>query len=79
MFLKKSLYHNDMKEDEIMREFNLNNGTCWIALSYAMDEAKAMGLKTNTQAYFDYIAVRKYEIWEQLESKTYKFSTADRL
>jgi hypothetical protein len=68
-----------MKEDEIMREFNLNNGTCWIALSYAMDEAKAMGLKTNTQAYFDYIAVRKYEIWEQLESKTYKFSTADRL
>lgn len=54
-------------------EFNLNNGTCWIALSYAMDEAKAMGLKTNTKAYFDYIATRKYEIWEQLENKTYKF------
>ena len=56
-----------------MDGFNLNNGTCWIALSYAMDEAKAMGLEMNTQAYFDYIATRKYEIWEQLESKTYKF------
>lgn len=62
------------KEDEIMREFNLNNGTCWIALSYAMDEAKAMGLKTNTQPYFDFIAKRKYEIWEELEKKTYHFS-----
>ena len=61
------------KEDEIMREFDLKNGTCWIALSYAMDEAKGMGLKTNTQPYFDYIATRKYEIWEQLENKTYKF------
>lgn len=57
-----------------MREFNLKNGTCWIALSYAMDEAKAMGLKTNTQPYFDYIAKRKYEIWEELEKKTYHFS-----
>ena len=57
-----------------MREFNLNNGTCWIALSYAMDEAKAMGLETNTQPYFNFIAKRKYEIWEELEKKTYHFS-----
>lgn len=58
-----------------MREFNLNNGTCWIALSYAMSEARAKGIEPNTQAWFDYIAVRKYEIWEELEKKTYKFST----
>ena len=57
------------------KEFNLNNGTCWIALSYAMDEARAKGIKPNTQAWFDYIAVRKYEIWQELENKTYKFST----
>ena len=59
-----------------MREFNLNNGTCWIALSYAMDEARAKGIEMRTQAWYDYIAVRKYEIWEKLESKTYKFSTS---
>lgn len=62
-----------------MREFNLNNGTCWIALSYAMDEAKAKGIEPNTQAWFDYIAVRKFEIWRELENKTYKFSAADRM
>lgn len=60
-------------------EFNLNNGTCWIALSYAMDEARAKGIKPNTQAWFDYIATRKYEIWEELENKTYRFSAADRM
>lgn len=59
-----------------MREFNLNNGTCWIALSYAMDECRAQGIKPNTQAWFDYIAVRKYEIWQALENKTYRFSAA---
>ena len=59
-----------------MREFNLNNGTCWIALSYAMDEARAKGIETRTQAWYDYIAVRKYEIWQELENKTYKFSAA---
>ena len=59
-----------------MREFNLNNGTCWIALSYAMDEARAKGIEMRTQAWYDYIAVRKYEIWAELENKTYKFSAA---
>ena len=59
-----------------MKEFNLNNGTCWIALSYAMDEARAKGIETRTQAWYDYIAVRKYEIWQKLENKTYKFSAA---
>ena len=62
-----------------MREFNLNNGTCWIALSYAMDEARAKGIETRTQAWYDYIAVRKYEIWQELEDKTYKFSTSVRI
>ena len=62
-----------------MREFNLNNGTCWIALSYAMDEARAKGIETRTQAWYDYIAVRKYEIWRELENKTYKFSAAVRI
>ena len=60
-----------------MREFNLNNGTCWIALSYAMDEARAKGIEMRTQAWYDYISVRKYEIWQELESKTYKFSAAE--
>ena len=62
-----------------MTEFNLNNGTCWIALSYAMDEARAKGIETRTQAWYDYIAVRKYEIWQELENKTYKFSAAVRI
>ena len=62
-----------------MPEFDMNNGTCWIALSYSMDEAKARGIEPNTQAWFDYIAVRKYEIWQGLENKTYKFSAADRM
>ena len=60
-----------------MREFNLNNGTCRIALSYAMDEARAKGIEMRTQAWYDYISVRKYEIWQELESKTYKFSAAE--
>ena len=62
-----------------MKEFNLNNGTCWIALSYAMDEARAKGIEMRTQAWYDYIAVRKYEIWQELENKTYKFSAAVRI
>ena len=62
-----------------MTEFNLNNGTCWIALSYAMDEARDKGIEMRTQAWYDYISVRKYEIWEKLESKTYKFSAAERI
>lgn len=65
--------------NKIMTEFNLNNGTCWIALSYAMDEARAKGIETRTQAWYDYIAVRKYEIWQEIENKTYKFSAAVRI
>ena len=57
-----------------MREFSLKNGTCWIALSYAMDEAKALGIEFRTQEYYDFIAKRKYEIWEDLENKTYRFT-----
>ena len=57
-----------------MREFNLKNGTCWIALSYAMEESKAKGIEYGTKAYYDFIAKRKYEIWEELEKKTYHFS-----
>lgn len=59
-----------------MTEFDVRNGTCWIALSYAMDEARAKGLETRTQAWYDYIAERKYEIWREIEDKTYKFSAA---
>lgn len=57
-----------------MPEFDMNNGTCWIALSYAMDESKVLGIEYGTQAYYDFIAKRKYEIWEELEKKTYHFS-----
>lgn len=60
-----------------MPEFDIvNNGTCFGALSYAIDEARAKGLEPRTQAWYDYIAVRKYEIWRELEDKTYKFSVA---
>ena len=57
-----------------MKEFNLNNGTCFLALSYAMDEAKALGIEFRTQEYYDFIATRKMEIWDELEKKTYKFN-----
>lgn len=56
------------------KEFNLNNGTCFGALTYAIDEAKALGIEFRTQEYYDFIDKRKYEIWEELEKKTYKFS-----
>ena len=57
-----------------MPEFDImNSGTCFGALTYAQDEARAQGIKPNTQAWFDYIAKRKIEIWEELENKTYKF------
>ena len=59
-----------------MPEFDMRNGTCLGALTYAMDEARAKGIETRTQAWYDYIAVRKYEIWQELENKTYRFSTA---
>lgn len=62
-----------------MREFDMNNGTCFGALTYAIDEARAKGIETRTQAWYDYIAVRKYEIWQELENKTYKFSAAVRI
>lgn len=62
-----------------MREFDMNNSTCFGALSFAMDEARARGIEPNTQAWYDYIAVRKYEIWQGLENKTYRFSAADRM
>lgn len=62
-----------------MPEFDMQNGTCWIALSYAMDEARAKGIETRTQAWYDYIAERKYEIWRELENNTYKFSAAVRI
>lgn len=60
-----------------MREFDMKNGTCFLALSYAMEESKVLGIEYGTQAYYDFIAKRKMEIWEQLEKKTYHF-TADR-
>ena len=61
-----------------MPEFDIvNSGTCFGALTYAMSEAQSKGIEPNTQAWFDYIAVRKYEIWEELENKTYKFSTCN--
>ena len=59
-----------------MPEFDVKNGTCFAAISYAMDEARAKGIEMRTQAWYDYIAVRKYEIWQELENKTYKFSAA---
>lgn len=56
------------------REFNLNNGTCWIALSYAIEESKALGIEYGTQEYYDYVARRKVEILEALKKKSYRFS-----
>ena len=62
-----------------MPEFDVRNGSCFAAISYAMDEARAKGIEMRTQAWYDYIAVRKYEIWQELENKTYKFSTSVRI
>lgn len=59
-----------------MPEFDMRNRSCFAAISYAMDEARAKGIEMRTQAWYDYIAVRKYEIWQELENKTYKFSAA---
>ena len=59
-----------------MPEFDVRNGSCFAAISYAMDEARAKGIEMRTQAWYDYIAERKYEIWQELENKTYKFSAA---
>ena len=33
-----------------MPEFDMQNGTCFGALSYAIDEARAKGIETKTQA-----------------------------
>ena len=57
-----------------MSEFDMNSGTCFCALVCAQDEARAKGIEPNSQAWFDFIAVRKYEIREELENKTYRFS-----
>lgn len=56
-----------------MSEFNLKDGTCFLALSFAMDEAKVLGIEYKSQEYYDYIAVRKIEIWEELKNKEYRF------
>ena len=57
-----------------MKEFDMKNGSCFGALSYAVDEARARGIEYGTKEYFDFIAKRKLEIWEALENKTYKFN-----
>ena len=57
-----------------MKEFDLNDGLCFLALTYAMDETRVLGIRFRTQAYYDYIGKRKFEIWEGLKNKTYKFS-----
>ena len=63
-----------------MAEFDIvNSGTCFCALVCAQDEAKAKGIEPNSQAWFSYVDKRKYEIWEGLENKTYRFSAADRM
>lgn len=58
----------------IMREFDLKDGTCWIALSYAMDECKVLGIEYGSEKYYDYVGTRKYEIWEALENRSYDFN-----
>ena len=57
-----------------MNEFTLKDGTCFLALSYAMDESKVLGIEYKSQDYYDYIAVRKIEIWEALKTHSYSFS-----
>ena len=47
---------------------------CFLALSYAIDESKVLGIEYRTQEYYDYIAKRKIEIWEALKKKSYRFS-----
>ena len=61
------------------REFDMSSGTCFCALVCAQDEARAKGIEPNSQAWFDFVGKRKYEIREELENKTYRFSAADRM
>lgn len=57
-----------------MREFDeKNSGTCFAALVEANWEAKALGLEPRSQAWYDFINRRKYEIADLLEAKAYKF------
>lgn len=63
-----------MAKNRGMKEFNMRDGTCFGALSYAVDEARARGIEYGTKEYFDFIAKRKLEIWEALKNKTYKFN-----
>ncbi len=67
------------KRNRDMSEFDMSSGTCFCALVCAQDEARAKGIEPNSQAWFDYVGKRKYEIWEELENKTYRFSAADRI
>ena len=57
----------------IMSEFNLIDGLCFLALSYAIDESQVKGIEYRTREYYDFIARRKIEIWEALKNREYKF------
>ena len=57
-----------------MSEFSLKDGTCFLALSFAIDETKVLGIEYRSQEYYDYVARRKVEIWEALKKKSYRFS-----
>lgn len=57
-----------------MSEFSLKDGTCFLALSYAIDETKVLGIEHRSQEYYDYVARRKVEIWEALKKNSYRFS-----
>lgn len=58
-----------------MREFDIkNSGTCFAALVEANWEAKALGLEPRSQAWYEFIEKRKYEIADLIEAKAYKFT-----
>ena len=64
---------NPMKDIKA-EDFNIKtSGTCMLALSCAIDEARHYGIEYRTERYYDFIARRKIEIWRELENKTYKF------
>ena len=57
-------------------EIDKNSGTWGIAISYAYDEGKVLGMRRGGMPIYNYVTKRAPKIYEELINKTYHF-TAD--
>lgn len=55
-------------------EIDKNSGTWGIAISYAYDEGKVLGMRRGGMPMYKYVTARAPEIYKQLLNKTYKFT-----